>query len=120
MLSRTTARAAGREPSRSRMRVLWCRTNRGGKDAGDAPRTETDMFFTDPLGRQLKGWTNKLIWGDNKLILSSLTNGLMRDNIEGQGALSAYTTMLLSMWRRIPSWQTDTCIQPGQGSAEFH
>lgn len=43
----------------------------------DEPRKEKDkvqpsMFETDFRGRQLKGWTNKLIWGDNKLILSPL------------------------------------------------
>ena len=38
-------------------------------------------------GRQLKGWTNKLIWGDNKLILSSLKNGPLREEIEKQGGL---------------------------------
>ena len=32
-----------------------------------------DLF--DIKGRQLGGWTNKLIWGDNKLVLSSLVNG---------------------------------------------
>ena len=45
----------------------------------DEPRAEkpekrqlhTDFFSMDERGRQLKGWTNKLIWGDNKLILSS-------------------------------------------------
>jgi DNA modification methylase len=35
----------------------------------------------------LKGWTNKLIWGDNKLILSALKNGPLRDEIEAQGGL---------------------------------
>ena len=58
----------------------------------DEPRKEklkdqTTMFETDFRGRQLKGWTNKLIWGDNKLILSSLANGAMRDEIEKQGGL---------------------------------
>ena len=38
-------------------------------------------------GRQLKGWTNKLIWGDNKLILSSLKNGPLREEIEAQGGI---------------------------------
>ena len=46
---------------------------------------QTDLFSTDPRGRQLKGWTNKLIWGDNKLILSSLKNGPLREQIEAQG-----------------------------------
>ncbi|HNO91515.1 MAG TPA: site-specific DNA-methyltransferase, partial [bacterium] len=31
--------------------------------------------------------TNKLIWGDNKLILSSLANGPMREEIEKEGGL---------------------------------
>jgi adenine-specific DNA-methyltransferase len=38
-------------------------------------------------GKQITGWTNKLIWGDNKLILSSLKNGPMRKEIEAQGGL---------------------------------
>ena len=41
----------------------------------------------DSRGRQMKGWTNKLIWGDNTLILSSLKNGPLRDEIEKQGGL---------------------------------
>jgi adenine specific DNA methylase Mod len=58
----------------------------------DEPRKEKDqaqtsMFETDFRGRQLKGWTNKLIWGDNKLILSSLANGPMREEIENAGGL---------------------------------
>ena len=58
----------------------------------DEPRKETDkpqddLFATDLRGRQIKGWTNKLIWGDNKLILSSLVNGAMREEIENQGGL---------------------------------
>jgi len=35
----------------------------------------------------LKGWTNKLIWGDNKLVLSSLKNGPLREEIEKQGGI---------------------------------
>jgi len=45
------------------------------------------LFSLDNRGRQLKGWTNKLIWGDNKLILSSLKNGAMREEIEKQGGI---------------------------------
>ena len=41
----------------------------------------------DDTGRQVAGWTNKLIWGDNKLILSSLKNGPLREEIEAQGGL---------------------------------
>lgn len=58
----------------------------------DEPRKEADhtsdlyeMF--DMRGRQLKGWTNKLIWGDNKLIISSLANGPLRNEIENEGGL---------------------------------
>jgi len=61
----------------------------------DEPRAEkpedtklqSDLFATDARGRQLKGWTNKLIWGDNKLILSSLKNGPLREEIEKQGGI---------------------------------
>ncbi len=45
------------------------------------------LFDLDERGRQLKGWTNKLIWGDNKLILSSLKNGPLREEIERQGGI---------------------------------
>lgn len=55
----------------------------------DEPRTETklqeDLF--DSRGRQQKGWTNKLVWGDNKLILSSLKAGALRQQIEDAGGL---------------------------------
>ena len=59
----------------------------------DEPRAEVDtklqmsMFDVDNRGRQIKGWQNKLIWGDNKLILSSLKNGPLRDEIEKQGGI---------------------------------
>ena len=59
----------------------------------DEPRAEktedtaTQLSLFDFRGRQLKGWTNKLIWGDNKLILSSLKNGPLREEIEKQGGL---------------------------------
>ena len=61
----------------------------------DEPRAEkpedsaiqADLFAMDSRGRQLQGWTNKLIWGDNKLILSSLKNGPLREEIEKQGGL---------------------------------
>ncbi|MDO8240716.1 MAG: site-specific DNA-methyltransferase [Candidatus Moranbacteria bacterium] len=57
----------------------------------DEPRSEekitaqTSLF--DTSGRQMKGWSNKLIWGDNKLILSSLKNGPLRKQIEAEGGL---------------------------------
>jgi len=59
----------------------------------DEPRSEQNaelqfgLFDTDSRGRQLKGWTNKLIWGDNKLVLSSLKNGPLREEIEKQGGI---------------------------------
>ena len=52
-------------------------------EAKDSPQSE--LF--DPRGRQVKGWTNKLIWGDNKLILSSLKSGPLREQIEAAGGL---------------------------------
>lgn len=53
----------------------------------DEPRSEritkdTQLNLFDTSGRQIRGWTNKLIWGDNKLILSSLRNGPMRQEKE--------------------------------------
>ncbi len=53
----------------------------------EQPKAQTSLFETDFRGRQLKGWTNKLIWGDNKLILSSLANGPQRRDIEAEGGL---------------------------------
>lgn len=57
----------------------------------DEPRSDDKIGLQSTLfddsGRQLTGWTNKLIWGDNKLILSSLANGPMRKEIEAQGGL---------------------------------
>ncbi|MFA7194078.1 MAG: site-specific DNA-methyltransferase [Candidatus Paceibacterota bacterium] len=54
---------------------------REGKEFGDG-----GTLF-DTSGKQIHGWTNKLIWGDNKLILSSLKNGPLRKEIEAQGGL---------------------------------
>lgn len=54
---------------------------REGKEFG-----EGGTLF-DTSGKQITGWTNKLIWGDNKLILSSLKNGPLRKEIEAQGGL---------------------------------
>ncbi len=57
----------------------------------DEPRSEEVARMQKSLfdigGRQIKGWTNKLIWGDNKLILSSLKNGPLRQEIEEQGGI---------------------------------
>ncbi len=64
----------------------------------DEPRSEEKIKIQETLslgeyrpydssGRQIKGWSNKLIWGDNKLILSSLKNGPLRKQIEAEGGL---------------------------------
>lgn len=59
----------------------------------DEPRSEEntkaqlDLFDFDNRGRQVKGWTNKLIWGDNKYVLSSLKNGPLRQEIEDNGGI---------------------------------
>ena len=58
----------------------------------DEPRARTrgeqqSLFDVNAAGRQAGGWTNKLIWGDNKLVLSSLKNGPMRREIDKAGGL---------------------------------
>ena len=56
----------------------------------DEPRkekAEEDELGLGMGGRQVKGWTNKLVWGDNKLILSSLKSGALRRQIEDAGGL---------------------------------
>ena len=57
----------------------------------DEPRSEvpkeSQLSLFDESGRQQKGWTNKLIWGDNKHILSSIKHGPMREEIEKQGGI---------------------------------
>lgn len=58
----------------------------------DEPRSEKTIqnqlgLFDVTSGRQLKGWSNKLIWGDNKFILSSLRSGQLRDEIEKNGGI---------------------------------
>jgi len=57
----------------------------------DEPRGEAKIGIQDSLfdtsGRQVTGWTNKLVWGDNKLILSSLKNGPLKKEIDSHGGL---------------------------------
>jgi len=58
------------------------------KDAGKQSGQMSLLSMIDPnSGRQQSGWSNKLIWGDNKLVLSSLKNGPMREEIEKAGGL---------------------------------
>lgn len=54
---------------------------------GTVTEKQATLFDLDSRGRQLAGWTNKLIWGDNKLILSSLKNGPLREAIEAEGGI---------------------------------
>ncbi len=58
----------------------------------DEPRKGTSQQFdlfsmSESTGRQSGGWTNKLIWGDNSLILSSLIHGPLRTEIQNAGGL---------------------------------
>ena len=58
----------------------------------DEPRNEEIKqaqfgLFDTNSGRQLKGWSNKLIWGDNKFLLSSLRSGALREEIERNGGI---------------------------------
>lgn len=58
----------------------------------DEPRSENIIkqqldLFDMKTGRQLKGWSNKLIWGDNKFVLSSLKNGSIKEEIEKNGGI---------------------------------
>jgi len=58
----------------------------------DEPRAEQKLLMQPDLfdlasGRQFKGWTNKLIWGDNKFVLSSLKSGPLREEIEANGGI---------------------------------
>jgi hypothetical protein len=77
----------------------------------DEPRAEKpeetalqmSLFDLDERGRQPKGWTNKLIWGDNKLILSSLKNGPMREEIEKQGGIKLIISVIHSCPTSLPS-----------------
>jgi len=58
----------------------------------DEPRSEDVIqqqfgLFDNLSGRQLKGWSNKLIWGENKFVLSSLRSGSLREEIDKNGGL---------------------------------
>jgi site-specific DNA-methyltransferase (adenine-specific)/adenine-specific DNA-methyltransferase len=47
------------------------------QEADEKREAQQDLF--DTRGRQVKGWTNKLIWGDNRLIRSLLRPALPFD-----------------------------------------
>ncbi len=57
----------------------------------DEPRSEETIEFQrslfDTSGQRVQGWSNKLIWGDNKFVLSSLQSGPLREEIEANGGI---------------------------------
>jgi DNA modification methylase len=57
----------------------------------DEPRDEEGMKIQrslfDMSGSKIADWSNKLIWGDNKYVLSSLVSGPMRDEIDRAGGI---------------------------------
>jgi len=57
----------------------------------DEPRDESLLKLQgslfDTSGQRITDWTNKLIWGDNKYVLSSLASGTVRQQIEAAGGL---------------------------------
>ena len=46
------------------------------------PELQGNLF--DDRGRKQSGWTNKLIWGNNSLVLSNLINGNLSDEIKNK------------------------------------
>ena len=53
----------------------------------DDVKLELQPSLFDNSGKKLQGWSNKLIWGDNKYVLSSLKSGPIRDEIEANGGI---------------------------------
>ena len=53
----------------------------------DEPREEKKVAQGNLFNKKQRDWTNKLIWGNNSLILSSLINGPLRNDIEKEGGL---------------------------------
>jgi len=53
----------------------------------DEVRLEQQQSLFDTTGKRVQGWSNKLIWGDNKYVLSSLKSGPIRDEIEANGGI---------------------------------
>ena len=73
-----------------------------------APESPQFSLF-DSRGRQLKGWTNKLIWGDNKLILSSLKSGALRRQIEFGNTAKTTLSQSSQIWMQADEdtgWET--------------
>ena len=53
----------------------------------DEVKLEQQQSLFDTTGKKVQGWSNKLIWGDNKYVLSSLKSGPIRDEIEANGGI---------------------------------
>jgi DNA modification methylase len=53
----------------------------------DEVKLEQQQSLFDTSGKKVQGWSNKLIWGDNKYVLSSLKSGPIRDEIETNGGI---------------------------------
>jgi len=64
----------------------------------------------------VEGWTNKLIWGDNKLILSSLKNGPLREEIEAQGGLKLIYIDRPLTWVPTSAWTLKSAMRRLQRS----
>jgi len=53
----------------------------------DDVKLELQPSLFDTSGKKIQGWSNKLIWGDNKYVLSSLKSGPIREEIEANGGI---------------------------------
>ena len=53
----------------------------------DDEKIELQRSLFDTSGQKVQGWSNKLIWGDNKFVLSSLQSGPLREEIEANGGI---------------------------------
>jgi DNA modification methylase len=53
----------------------------------DDVKLELQPSLFDMSGKKIQGWSNKLIWGDNKYVLSSLRSGPIREEIESNGGI---------------------------------
>lgn len=89
----------------------------------DEPRKEwwhkvmQSLFDFDDRWRQIKGWTNKLIRWDNKLILSSLKNWPLRAEIEKQwGIKLIYIDPPFDVWAdfsmKVEIWEEEFTKNP--------
>lgn len=82
----------------------------------DEPRKETaassQLDLLDTSGRQVKGWANKLIWGDNKLILSSSRPGPCAARSRTPAASSSSTSIPPSTSARTSPWTSRSAAKP--------